>query len=338
MGEKARAADKLIEVVAGVMRDAHARVLLAQRPKGKHLAGTWEFPGGKREPGETPAQALERELHEELGITVGPVRPWLALTHRYPELSVRLQLFTVDDWRGEARGREGQALRWATAREMRRLPMPAADRPIVRALGLDERCAITPDPEDVGGPDGLLDWARGCLARGIRLIRLRAGSLDETGLIDLAGDFRRIATEFDARWLLDGPPELAEQVGADGVHLGAGDLLKLSGRPLIDDFLVGASCHSEAELARAGELALDFVTLPAAPSAPDQTDAQPIDWDAFARLCRHSPLPVYALGGVAPGDLERAREHGGFGVAGTRGFTVQQRSFGEQRRGSGEQA
>src|SRR5699024_4250600 len=128
--------------------------------------------------------------------------------------------------------REGQALKWATPREMKRLPMPAADRPIVRAFGLDERCAITPDPEDVGGPDGLLDWTRRCLARGVRLFRLRAGALDETDLIDLAGDFHRIAAEFGARWLLDGSPQLAEQLGADGVHLGARDLRNLSGRPL----------------------------------------------------------------------------------------------------------
>ncbi|HSH26372.1 MAG TPA: thiamine phosphate synthase, partial [Wenzhouxiangella sp.] len=195
--------------------------------------------------------------------------------------------------------------------------------------------AITPDPEEVGGPDGVLDWTRGCLAHGVRLIRLRADSLDETGLIDLAGNFRRIAAEFGARWLLDGSPQLAEQLGADGVHIDEGELRKLSGRPLNDDFLVGAFCHSEAQLARAGELALDFVTLPV---VPDQADAQPVDRDAFARLCRQSPLPVYALGGVAFEDLERTREHGGFGVAGTRGFTVQPRSFGERRRGSGDQA
>lgn len=319
MGEQARAGDRLVEVVAGVLRDAHGRVLLAQRPEGKHLAGTWEFPGGKREPGETGVRALARELGEELGIAVGPVRPWLALTHRYLELTVRLQLFSVDDWSGQPRGREGQALKWATVREMERLPMPAADRPIVRAFGLDERCVITPDPEDVGGPDGLLDWTRGCLARGARLIRLRTGSVDETGLASLAGQFRRLAAEFGARWLLDGPPRLAEQLGADGVHLDGRDLRELSGRPLSNDFLVGAFCHNEAELTRAGELALDFVTLSAAPPAPGQAGVQPLDREAFARLCRQSPLPVYALGGVAPEDLERVRQCGGFGVAGTPG-------------------
>ncbi|RFF29721.1 Nudix family hydrolase [Wenzhouxiangella sediminis] len=311
---------ELIEVVAGIVRDDRGRILLAERPAGKHLAGTWEFPGGKREPGETGLQALAREMAEELAISVGSARPWLALTHDYPELTVRLQLYAVDEWSGEPEGQEGQALQWVGESDMALLPMPAADRPIVRAFSLDPRYAITPDSAAPGGPEELLRWTRDCLDRGIRLFQLRATSLDPADLRSLAREFGRLMVESGARWLLDGDPELAVQSGADGVQLPGERLDELSGRPLGGDFLVAASCRNSAELARAGELALDFVTLRPGSAACGHQGPLPFDWEEFARLCRCSPLPVFALGGLLPGDLERVRERGGFGVAGTHGF------------------
>lgn len=303
-----------IEVVAGILRDDRGRILLAQRPEGKHLAGTWEFPGGKREAGETARQALAREMAEELGVAVGSASPWLALTHRYPEVTVRLQLYTVDDWSGLPHGREGQPLKWVAQQSMSRLPMPAADRPIVRALGLDHRYAISPGPAEPGGAAGLMDWARDCLGDGIRLLQLHADFVAAAAFEDLARDFGRLVAGSGGKWLLDGPPELAVQVGADGVCLDAGRLSGLSLRPLSRDFLVAASCRDEVELARAGNLALDFITL-----SPVCTGSKALGWDGFERLCRLSPLPVYALGGMVQADLERVRACGGFGVAGRYG-------------------
>lgn len=320
MDIEAGAASGLIEVVAGVVRDERGRVLLARRPEGKHLAGTWEFPGGKREEGESGSEAVVRELAEELGITVRGPEPWLAVTHRYPELTVRLQLYRVENWHGDLHGREGQPLSWVTVAEMQALPMPAADRPIVRAFGLGDRYAITPDPAKTGGADRVLDWARGCMEAGVRLLLLRAGSLDETGLAELARRFGELASDYEARWLIDGPPELAAATGADGVHLDGTRLRHLIARPLSGDYLVAASCHDEAELARAGELALDFVTLSPVRTPTDHADGAALGWDGFESLCRVSPLPVFALGGVTPSDLRDCRERGGFGVAGTHAF------------------
>lgn len=137
MAAEAHAASARIEVVAGVLRDDRGRVLLAQRLPGKHLAGTWEFPGGKRESGESLQAALARELREELGIVVESACLWRSLTHRYPELTVRLRFFQVDRWRGTPQGLEGQPLRWADAGDLSTLPMPEADRPIIEALEHD---------------------------------------------------------------------------------------------------------------------------------------------------------------------------------------------------------
>jgi 8-oxo-dGTP diphosphatase len=312
-------AGELIEVVAGVVRDDRGRVLLAQRPEGKHLAGTWEFPGGKREPGESGRDALIRELREELGIAVGDARPWLGLTHRYPELTVRLQLYTVDTWSGEPNGREGQPIDWLTVDDMTRLPMPAADRPIVRAFGLHEHYAVTPDPADVG-VDSLLEWTRDALDRGIRLFQLRANFTSATDLAALGRRFDAQMKARGARWLLNGPAELVAELGADGIHLDRIRLGETTARPFSGDLLVAAACGSESELARAGELALDFVTVSPVRTSAGHSDATPLGWEGFERLCRLSPLPVYALGGVGPDDLDRARRHGGFGVAGMHAF------------------
>jgi len=103
---------RIVEVVAGVLQDARGRILLARRTEGRDLAGLWEFPGGKREPGESPEAALARELHEELGIDVDDVRPWHATRVDYAHARVRLHFCKVLAWRGAIAMREGQAMAW----------------------------------------------------------------------------------------------------------------------------------------------------------------------------------------------------------------------------------
>ena len=101
-----------VDVAVGVLIDTQGRFLLTSRPVGKVYAGHWEFPGGKVEPGETVEQALRRELHEELGITIGPVEPWQVELMDYPHARVRLHFCKVHAWLGEFEMREGQAMAW----------------------------------------------------------------------------------------------------------------------------------------------------------------------------------------------------------------------------------
>ena len=103
-----------IDVAVGVLIDADGRFLLTSRPPGKVYAGYWEFPGGKVEAGETVAQALQRELHEELGITIGVAHPWQEEVVDYPHALVRLHFCKVFDWQGDFEMREGQAMAWQT--------------------------------------------------------------------------------------------------------------------------------------------------------------------------------------------------------------------------------
>ncbi|WP_424178111.1 8-oxo-dGTP diphosphatase MutT [Yoonia sp. TsM2_T14_4] len=126
----------LVLVSAVALIDADGRVLLAQRPEGKSMAGLWEFPGGKVEQGETPEAALIRELHEELGIGTWAscLAPLTFASHAYPDFHLLMPLFACRKWEGTPQSREGQALKWVRPNDLRDYPMPAADIPLIPIL------------------------------------------------------------------------------------------------------------------------------------------------------------------------------------------------------------
>jgi 8-oxo-dGTP diphosphatase len=127
---------KLLLVVAVALIDADGRVLIAERPEGKQLAGLWEFPGGKIEPGERPEETLIRELHEELGITVEEpcLAPLTFASHAYESFHLLMPLYVCRRWRGFVQPREGQRLKWVRPRDLRNYPMPPADEPLIPPL------------------------------------------------------------------------------------------------------------------------------------------------------------------------------------------------------------
>jgi 8-oxo-dGTP diphosphatase len=130
------AGKRLLVVAACALVDADGRVLLAQRPQGKQLAGLWEFPGGKVEPGETPEQCLIRELHEEIGIEtdIPCLAPLTFASHSYDDFHLLMPLFVCRRFRGIAQPRERQVLKWVRPRQMRDYPMPPADAPLIQFL------------------------------------------------------------------------------------------------------------------------------------------------------------------------------------------------------------
>ncbi|MGY6586796.1 MAG: Nudix family hydrolase [Wenzhouxiangella sp.] len=310
----------VIPVVAGVIRDVGGRILLAQRPSGKHLAGCWEFPGGKVDSGESHAQALQRELDEELGLQVESSSPLLSLCHHYPDRSIRLLLRTVERWSGVPDGREGQALGWFSLEQARALTMPEADRPILRLLSADGRYSISPSPGDFDHRDDFLNDWEARLVAGFRLLQLRAHGLSSLSLGALARDCGALAARYQAKWLINGSFDQAVEMGADGVHLSARAAAQVSHRPGGFDGLVAVSCHDADELTQAAALGADFACLSPVQATASHPDVQPMGWAHFEVLCAESPLPVMALGGLGPDDIERARQHGAFGVAGIRGF------------------
>jgi 8-oxo-dGTP diphosphatase len=127
---------ELVLVAACALVDADGRVLIAQRPVGKSMAGLWEFPGGKVEPGERPEQTLIRELDEELGITVleACLSPLTFASHSYPDFHLLMPLYVCRKWEGSVTAREGQKVAWVRPNRLRDYPMPPADEPLIAHL------------------------------------------------------------------------------------------------------------------------------------------------------------------------------------------------------------
>lgn len=309
--------------MAGAIRDAQGRILIARRPEGVHQGGLWEFPGGKLEPGETPEAGLARELREELGIAVRDSRPLIRIHHDYGDRHVLLDVHRVDGYAGTPRGLEGQPLDWLHPDAMDPAVFPAADRPIILALRLPERLLVTgEDPRD---PDAFLDRLAQAIAAGIRLVLLRAHALDDAAYRDLATRAFARCAPAGARLILSRDPACVADLPRHGLHLHARALMSLDRRPGEPADLVGASCHNAAELAQAARLGLDYALLsPVRPTAT-HPDAQPLGWTRFAELVDPAPLPVYALGGLTPSDLDQAIRHGAQGIAAIRGLWPEHR-------------
>ncbi|MGH8372657.1 MAG: Nudix family hydrolase [Gammaproteobacteria bacterium] len=307
-----------IHVVAAVLHDGHGRVLIAERPAGKPLAGFWEFPGGKLETGESPHDALRRELHEELGITVDEARPLIRFTHAYPERQVELDVWRVMRYSGELQARERQSLAWVNPGSLSEINLLPADLPITQRLRLPPLMLVTPAPESDTAT--FLNNLQRRLVAGIELVQLRAPDLDPVRYPQLAAQVIDICHEHGARIFLNAEPQLAVQLGADGVHLTSRRLLDLNKRSVPTSFLIGASCHDAAELEHAQTCELDYTMLgPVLPTA-SHPDAATLGWVRFALLAGNSRLPVYAIGGMQAGDLERIQAQGGYGLAAIRGL------------------
>ena len=249
----------LIEVACGVLVNATGEVLLAQRPEGKIAAGWWEFPGGKIERGESALQALSRELHEELGVSVQQASPLIRFRHEYSNRVIVLDTWRVTAFDGEPRSCEGQALRWLPVDRFAEVtPLLPTVVPIERALRTPAHYVFT--PPGLSTPDLLAGLPQ--LPRGAWL-RLRLPSLGEADYARLLHQVLPAAQACGIKVLLDRDPA---QVTASG-----------------------AATH---------------------PGAPT------LGWDGFGHIRRDAPLPVFAIGGVGPGQWNKARAANAQGLAG----------------------
>jgi 8-oxo-dGTP diphosphatase len=304
-----------VEVVAAVIERADGRFLLAQRPAGKVYAGYWEFPGGKVEPGEPLAAALARELHEELGIEVEIADPWIVRIYTYPHATVRLNFFRVRAWQGEPHGKEYQPLAWQHVSALDVAPLLPANAPVLRALELPFEYAITHAGE-IGTQQQLACLDRR-LAQGLRLIQVREKGMPAPELARFAEAVIALARPHGARVLINSDIDLAQRLGADGVHLTAAQLARMERRPALG--WCAASCHNAEELARAAQLGVDFAVLGPVQATPTHPGSMPLGWEGFTALARGATLPVFALGGMKPGDMETAWRRGAQGIAMVRG-------------------
>lgn len=306
----------LLHVAVGVIKKANGDILISQRPENVHQGGLWEFPGGKVEQGESVIQALRRELHEEVAINVERCEPLIKIQHHYPDLSVLLDVWLVEDFSGEAHGREGQPIRWVGANALKNYTFPEANRAIIHATQLPCFYAILDDSE----PEKLIRNLKKILEKGIVLIQARLKNLSSPAVETFLQQAVPLCEKYNAQLLLNSATaKTALHFHSLGLHLTSHDLMQLTERPSIKGWLA-TSCHNLTQLRQAEKIGVDFVVL--APVLPTQTHptALALGWEQFAELVAEVNIPVYALGGLQCEDKEIAKALGAQGIAGIRTF------------------
>jgi 8-oxo-dGTP diphosphatase len=309
---------KRVTVAAAVIERADGTYLLGRRAPGTFFAGYWEFPGGKVEAGETPHDAIVRELDEELGITVQRADPWLRREHVYEHAHVDLHFFRVREWSGEMVDRVHDALSWQRPGEESVAPMLPANAPVLASLRLPPHYAITHAAEiGIAAQLAQLDAA---LTRGLRLVLLREPGLSAAQRVEFYAQAIARCHAQGARVLVHDEAELAVRLGADGVHWPARRLA--GGLDRAGLALMAASCHSVDELRMAAKFGCDFTVYGPVCETASHPGQSGMGWAQFAAQIAVPPALTYALGGLSldPGDLDDARRAGAQGVAGIRAF------------------
>lgn len=302
---------KIVHVAAAVITRPDGSFLLGQRGPETYYPGYWEFPGGKVEPGETPRDALVRELDEELGIRVDTAHPWLTREHVYEHAHVHLHFFEVPQWQGEMQPHVHSALAWQEPEASEIGPMLPANGPILKALRLPRRMGVTQAAQV--GLQTQLDALDRALAAGLEWVQVREPDMP---LAERTVFMREVEARCAAAGALCSlnASELPEGfTPAQGLHLPARLLMQLDARP--EGEWVGASCHSRAELEKAAALGLDYALLGHVMQTPTHAGQPDLGWQRFAEMIADLPMPVLAIGGMRNADLDIARQHGAHGIA-----------------------
>lgn len=306
-----------IHVAVGVIYDTQGRILIARRPDHVAQGGVWEFPGGKVDAHETVTTALQRELHEELGIEMEQTRPLIQIHHDYGDQQVWLDVHEVLTFRGEPHGREGQPIRWVSKADLSDYVFPAANLPIVHAVQLPRYCVIT---GAFASSEELLTKTQQVLAQGHRLIQFRANALPPMEYLALAEQMQRVCHLSQATLILNAAAEVLHSVPADGIHLNSQRLLAAQQRPIAKDKWLFASIHNDQELHHAQSIDVDVVVIAPVAHTTTHPDVSPLGWQGLEKLARRANRPVYALGGLREQDFVTARQHGAQGIAAISAF------------------
>jgi len=306
----------MIDVAVGVIQRADGQVLLTQRQGNQDFAGSWEFPGGKFESGETAQTALSRELQEELAITPIESSHLITIPWRYAHKAVRLHVWRVTQWRGEPVAQESQPMRWFSLSELSSLPFPPANKGIVLALMLPQAYSITGAFENT---EELVSRVKGALSLGAGIIQLRA-KLPEAAYLAAAQAIFPVIHDAGAQLLLNARVDVQKRFSQAGLHLSSDQLWGLCERPLPKDVLFTASVHNLAQMEQAQLLGVDALLLSPVLPTKSHPDEQALGWEKAAELVTHATVPVYALGGVGLPELSQALVCGFQGVAGIGSF------------------
>ncbi len=305
------------EIAIGVLR-RKGLVCLALRRAHQSFSDCWEFPGGKIEKGESPVEALTREIQEELGIVVSQWQPLIVIPWQYESFAVRLHVFESEQFQGEPKGCEGQTVRWVAVDELDQVSFPNANKGIVTALQLANQYMIT---GSFSNEQDALRRLESAFKQGISLCQLRAKSLSETAFVQLAHQAQSLAEQYGVKLLLNGSPALLDALpNAAGIQLASYAIFQYDSRPIPSNKLLGVSTHNPEEIAQALKIGADFILLSPVKRTASHPDMEGMGWSLFAERVADVPIPVFALGGMQAGYINQAKQLGAQGVAAISGF------------------
>ena len=306
----------IVHVAVAVITNSDGQCLIAKRADESHQGGLWEFPGGKVESNETVVEALERELHEEIGIKLTKATPLIQIQHDYSDKSVLLDVFSVDGFTAEAFGKEGQEICWVDKDDFSFYEFPAANIPIISAIQLPDKYMITGKFSDVAD---LLNRVYTSIKNGIELIQFRAPQLKEEVYFEYAKKIFLICEKENSKLLLNTSVKYYKKHLATkfshGLHLNSQELKCYFREDFEQSLLVSTSTHNENEILLAEERKVDFIVLSPVNATLSHPDTIPLGWDMFKELTFKATIPVYALGGMKTEMLGQAKNNGAQGIA-----------------------
>ena len=302
-----------IHVAVGVIRVGADQLLISKRPDHLHQGGLWEFPGGKIHQGESVTQALARELHEELGLSIIDTEPLIQIPYDYGDKQVLLDVHMVTRYQGTPVGMEGQELKMVSIGSLDQVAFPAANKGILAALQLPRICLITGQHP---GLSSLLAHLEKAVASGIRMVQFRAHDLSADDYQHWAEEIAKLCKQCNVMLLNNTDVRHFTPGVANGLHLTSQRLMACQGRPIPASSWLGASVHDEQELAQAIAIEADYIFVSPVKKTSSHPNAVPLGWDGFRTLAAQAPMPVYALGGMTQQDLGEAIALGAQGIAG----------------------
>jgi len=312
-----------VHVAVAVIINKDNGVCISLRHKNSHQGGLWEFPGGKIEQNENIEQALAREIKEELNLEIKKSRPLITLTHHYQDKTVCLHVYKILSYSGEAKGLEGQAVKWLPVSQLSSHDFPAANLPIIKAVQLPDKYLIT---GRFTGRKDFLNKLSNALNGTIRLVqlRLKKDSLQDLNqLQSLVEQAAILCKHADAKLVLNLPENYLESIDLSridfsGFHADSRTLNTTTQRP--GGTLFSASCHNMDELLHAVQLKADFVVLSPVQKTASHPEMDAMGWQKFSDMIDDLAIPVYALGGVSEVDMETAWLNGAQGIAAISAF------------------
>ncbi|MEM8845021.1 MAG: Nudix family hydrolase [Pseudomonadota bacterium] len=306
------------KIVVAIVKNEAGEILLSERLAGVHLAGFWEFPGGKVEESESFKLALRRELYEEVGIQLESCCKLVEFDYRYDDRLLHFQAYIVH-YDGDVVPKEGQKTKWVDQFELDKVDLPPANQCILSALLLPNAYMIA-DYSVLG--DEIVNIVKNQLQNGISLIQFRASSLDKNKYITIAKELASLCREYSTKLIINSDIVWNEEIKADGVHLNSHRLKHLfNHQEKSNSFdLFSASCHDEREVEYANALNVKTILIGSVQKSKSHPDSEPLGWARFSQLCLKANMPVFAIGGLRVGDIAQAKVQGAQGIAGIREF------------------